>query len=92
MDFGGRVRTSAGYEVRNDLWLLSNGVWTQKATGPSIRYRHAAALVGLVMYVHGGFNDPSTILEDLWSYDRATNGGHEYWLPRGLFTVTRWLL
>lgn len=46
--------------------------WTNGTTGPALRYRGGAATSGTLIYVFGGSNDVAAYLNDLWSWDPAT--------------------
>ena len=64
--------------VRNDLWKWNGSNWTQLApTGgpPPVRVSHAAYhdAANDNIYVHGGEDQSSTRLDDIWRYDVILN-------------------
>ena len=77
--FGGRCRCGVPL---NDLWQfsLTQKIWKKvkmiESAGsvPSPRYRHAAAVIGVDMFVVGGFSNNDTFSNvELWRYNMISN-------------------
>lgn len=63
-------------DLYNDIWAYREPTGWEKiessGTVPSPRHSHAATTLGGLMYVYGG-TDGTTVFNDMWEYDPATN-------------------
>ena len=79
--------TSAGATNRTSVFYPDTNVWAQLDDAPRPRYRHAAAVVGHLVYVFGGTNDDEAALDAVDVLD--TNDGTWSTLPQTWSTTYR---
>ena len=78
--FGGLFGSYDGSSRLSDTWAFdpATSTWTNLAPGPDVPGARGYSTMVYDMAIHrtilfGGFAGPSGLLDDLWSYDAATN-------------------